>query len=79
MLKRGRAFGAFTSFALAAMVIVAPPVRAAERYVDPVFSSVKATTNIAYGQAERYNGETQTLHLDLFEAAWTTSCPRRPS
>lgn len=44
----------------------------AVRYRDVMFSGVEETRDIVYGEAERYDGEMQTLHLDLFEPAGDT-------
>jgi acetyl esterase/lipase len=44
-----------------------PPGPAPLRYRDAVFASVATTSNIVYGSAVNYSGQTVTLLLDLYE------------
>lgn len=57
---------------LLAAALVAPPARAAERYVDEVFGSVTTTTNVVYGQAPNSSGEQQVLKLEISEPTGDT-------
>ena len=58
--------------AAAAMLLLLLPIGAAAqgppvRYVDPLFEDVAVSTDIPYGQAVNYKGETQTLLLDVYK------------
>jgi acetyl esterase/lipase len=59
--------------AMAAMVL--PSARGAEpvRYRDEVFSSIKTTKDLQYGEAVNYKGEMQDLLLDVHEPAGDTA------
>jgi dienelactone hydrolase len=66
--------------AAAVMLAVAAPAASAQapvRYLEPVFASVTATTDLTYGSAVNHQGATQSLELDLYEPAGDTEA-RRP-
>ncbi|HEX5944937.1 MAG TPA: alpha/beta hydrolase [Acidimicrobiales bacterium] len=42
------------------------------RYFEPVFDDMETTEDIVYGQAVNVYGETQDLHLDIYEPAGDT-------
>jgi len=54
-----------------------PTAHAATRYVDPVFGSMQATTNIVYGHATWRDGVDRDLHLDLYQPVGDTTEPAR--
>ena len=62
---------------LTVLALLASSVRAtgAEgvRYLDEVFTSLKVTKNVAYGQAVTRDGHLQTLLLDVYEPAGDTA------
>lgn len=39
----------------------------AQRYLEPIFESVEVTTDITYGNAENYLGESEDLLLDFYQ------------
>ena len=43
-----------------------------QRYLDEVFSGVNKMSNIQYGQAERFNGTSLNLEMDIFEPSGDT-------
>ncbi len=47
------------------------------RYYQPVFANVTVTSNVAYGMATTYNGNAQTLLMDVYQPAGDT-VKRRP-
>lgn len=70
---------AATAAAVATLAVAAPAPAAAApvRYLDPVFGSVTATTDITYGAAVNSSGALQSLELDLYEPTGDT-LDRRP-
>lgn len=52
------------------------PVRAATRYIDSMFSSVKTTKNVTYGQAPSLGGINSALTLDIYEPEGDTATKR---
>src|SRR5688572_8905299 len=66
-MVRLRRFLVFAALVMATASSAPSNAQQPVRYRDVVFTSVQATRDIHYATAERYNGETQKLHLDLFE------------
>lgn len=47
------------------------------RYFQPIFANVTVTPNVIYGSAQRYDGSTQTLLMDIYQPTGDTEA-RRP-